>query len=170
MKENSKSAKKILKTAVILLAVLALAVGAWKARFIFNFSDAKIDMFTKPSAKTASVYGSYSVKVQKAASGVYYVKIKDLICDAAPDDDGAPHYFRVDLTLETADEKTAELLKKGEKELTAALRNTMKYLRLRDRNAERIMDYIKDHAERSAERIAGRGSVRGVYFESFLSQ
>ena len=82
---------------------------------------------------------------------------------------GTPHYFRMDLTFETADEKTAELLKDSEKELTAVIRSTTKDLQLRDGNAEKIMVYIKEHAKRLAERMAGKGTVQGIYFESFLS-
>lgn len=169
MKEKGKSSKKFVRLAFILLIVIALAVGAWKARSLINLSDAKINLFKKMPARTQNIYSSYSVDIQRASSGVYYVKLKNLICDAAQGLGGTPHYFRMDLTFETADEKTAELLKDSEKELTAVIRSTTKDLQLRDGNAEKIMVYIKEHAKRLAERMAGRGAVQGIYFESFLS-
>lgn len=170
MKGKSKSARKFVRILIAVLAVTALSVGAWKSSYLLNFSDTKIEMFQAPSEKTKNIYDMYKVTVEKAAKNVYYVRLEDVICDAAPDYDGTRHYFRVNVTFETGTEETAELLKNNEKDIIATLRDTMKDLRVRERNGERIMGYIKDHAMRKAERITGKGGIKGVYFELFLSQ
>ena len=172
MKRNNKSTRKTLKIIITLLIIATVAIGAWKARHIFNFSDTDLGkMFEKkPTTAEKSIYNIYQTKIQKAAGNVYYVKFTEVVCDAAADYDGTPHYFKVDITFETNTLNDAERLAHSKEEVTAALRSVMKDLRLRDYNGRRIMEYTKDHTFTATEKIVGKGAVKGVYFESFLSQ
>ena len=171
MKRNNKSLRFFIKTVITLLVVAAIAIGAWKARHMFTFDRADFGgLFEKEQPEEKNIYNIYTTKIHRAAKGIYYVKFQDVVCDGASDYDGTPHYFRINITFETNSEEAATALLSANKEITANLRNVMKDLKVKDRNMLRVMNYTKDHAKRQAEKLIGKEALKGVYFESFLTQ
>lgn len=168
MNEKGKTLKAYIKIFLFLLIVIAITLALWKFRHKFDFSFEKIEI--TPEVENTTSYDIYKVKIDKVARDIYYIKFSDVICDGAKDYDGTPHYFRIDVTFETSNKDDANKVYEYRMRVIDNLRRITKDLRAVDNNNLKVMDYTKYHIRKSVEQIVGRQNLKGVYFESFLSQ
>ena len=109
---KDNTSKKIVKIVIWLLVMTATALVIWK---LYGKIDIKRTDFSKVTVKKqpSTIYDMYKVKSEKIDSSLYYVRIKDIYCDAYKiRETDQQRYFKIDIVFEVHSKKMRKLLKK----------------------------------------------------------
>lgn len=172
-KSSGSSAGKKTNIFIIILIIIAIPLIVWKLQGKFGLTFRKIDLtgvMPERSVKSQSVYDQYQVSSANPGGDAYYTSLKDVVCDAAPDLDGTKRYFRISITFESPDKKSAEKLAEASETLVADLRLAVSNLRLGSEDRGRVMEYIKTNMANKIKMQFGKDAVTDIYFEEIISQ
>lgn len=162
---------------IILTLIFLLLIGfvVWKFQDQLNFKIKKINLTSVLPAtkftKSTSIYDNYDVGApSEGADGSYYSKLSNVICDSASSEDGKKHYFRISITFESPDKKTAESISGASKMLVKDLRATVANLDVKELNRPEAMQFIKNNLSDKIKQKFGSEAVTDIYFEEMLTQ
>ncbi|MDE7168708.1 MAG: flagellar basal body-associated FliL family protein, partial [Mucispirillum sp.] len=153
----------------IMLVMTAAALIVWKLYGSINLEKRPVVL---PSQKQeiSSIYNRYKLKTEKISSDLYYIKIRDIYCDAQADKYGKPHYFKIDMVLEAGGKNQAKDIEKIVKPIAAEVQNIMKNFPASGIDRPTAMEYVRQSVMKRVNTALGYNAVAKVYFESFLSQ
>lgn len=153
---------------------IALAIGITAVVYkLYNKIDVKSD-FSKVTVKKKdkdkiSIYDMYEVTSEKAYDGGYYVTFTDVISDAASKDN-QKHYFNIAFTAHVTSKVKSEQLQKAKEVIVLKLRQTLGNLRTTDIGNPEVFEYVRNNIRLEMNKVLGKDNIKGIYFESFLSQ
>lgn len=133
----------------------------------FLAGELRFDVF-KTTKDQKSAFNMYKVEMKESKDG-YYVQYKDIVASSADIGDQG-HYFRVTLTVETKDKKTAKEMEAMQDAAVSVIRDRMSTFRTSDVQEGSGRQFMKDSIQKDLDQLFGQGAVANIYFEGFLYQ
>ena len=160
--------KKIVKIVIWLLVMTAIVLVIWE---LYGKIDIKHTDFSKVTVKKqpATIYDMYKVKSEKINSSLYYVRIKDIYCDAYKiRETDQQRYFKIEIVFEAHSKKDAKAIEEITAQTVNEIRNMMKNYPVIDIDRASIMAYVKRDLKAKMNNVLKKDAVVEVYFGSFL--
>ena len=111
----------------------------------------------------------YRVRSEKKNNKLYYVRIKNIYCDAYKiRETDTPRYFKIDIVFEAHNKKDAKAIENITAQTVNEIRNIMKNYPVTDIDRPSIMAYIKRDLKAKMNNVLKTDAVVTIYFESFL--
>ncbi len=161
--------QKVVKLVMGLLITTLIALVIWR---LYGKIDIKKTDFSKVNIKKQepTIYDMFKVKSEKKNSSLYYVRIKNIYCDAHKiRPDGPPSFFKIDIVFEAHNKKDAKAIENLTIQTVNEIRNMMKNYPIIDIDRASIMDYVKRDLKSKMNNVLKNDAVVDVYFESFLA-
>ncbi len=160
--------KKLVKLVIWLLVMTAAALIILK---LYGWVDLKRTNFSKAAVKKQepAIYDMYRVRSEKKNNKLYYVRIKNIYCDAYKiRETDTPRYFKIDIVFEAHNKKDAKAIENITAQTVNEIRNIMKNYPVTDIDRPSIMAYIKRDLKAKMNNVLKTDAVVTIYFESFL--